>query len=72
MLVVQGRNDPRVPYTESEQMVRKVREGGGTVWYILARDEGHGFRKKQNRDYQQWAEILFLDQFLLQGRVSEP
>ena len=65
MLVVQGRNDPRVPLTESEQMVRKIRDNGGTVWYVMAKDEGHGFQKKQNRDYQTWAEILFLEQFLL-------
>jgi dipeptidyl aminopeptidase/acylaminoacyl peptidase len=65
MLVVQGRNDPRVPMTESEQMVRKIRDNGGTVWYVMAKDEGHGFQKKQNRDYQTWAEILFLEQFLL-------
>jgi dipeptidyl aminopeptidase/acylaminoacyl peptidase len=65
MLVVQGRNDPRVPLTESEQMVRKIRDNGGTVWYVMAKDEGHGFQKKQNRDYETWAEILFLEQFLL-------
>jgi dipeptidyl aminopeptidase/acylaminoacyl peptidase len=65
MLVVQGKNDPRVPVTEAEQMVKKVRDGGGTVWYVLAKDEGHGFRKKQNRDYQAWLESLFLEQFLL-------
>jgi len=65
MLAVQGRNDPRVPLAESEQMVRKIRDNGGTVWYVMAKDEGHGFQKKQNRDYQTWAEILFLEQFLL-------
>ncbi len=65
MLVVQGRNDPRVPVTESRQMVQKVRESGRPVWYIEAADEGHGFRKKQNRDYETWAEMLFLEQFLL-------
>ena len=65
MLVVQGRNDPRVPLTESEQMVRKIRDNGGTVWYVMAKDEGHGFQKKQNSDYQTWAGILFLEQFLL-------
>jgi dipeptidyl aminopeptidase/acylaminoacyl peptidase len=46
-------------------MVRKIRDNGGTVWYVMAKDEGHGFQKKQNRDYQTWAEILFLEQFLL-------
>jgi dipeptidyl aminopeptidase/acylaminoacyl peptidase len=64
MLIVQGRNDPRVPVSESLQMVAKLREQGNTVWYIEGKDEGHGFAKKSNRDYQQWAEILFLERFL--------
>jgi dipeptidyl aminopeptidase/acylaminoacyl peptidase len=67
VLVVQGKNDPRVPVTESEQMVKKIRDGGGTVWYVMATDEGHGFQKKQNRDYEQWARIVFLQQFLLKN-----
>jgi dipeptidyl aminopeptidase/acylaminoacyl peptidase len=50
LLIVQGLNDPRVPFTESEQMMAKVRAGGGEVWYLAAKDEGHGFRKKANRD----------------------
>jgi dipeptidyl aminopeptidase/acylaminoacyl peptidase len=50
LLIVQGLNDPRVPYTESEQMMTKVRAGGGEVWYLAAKNEGHGFRKKANRD----------------------
>jgi dipeptidyl aminopeptidase/acylaminoacyl peptidase len=65
MLVVQGTNDPRVPVTESQQMVKKVREAGHPVWYIEAKDEGHGFRKKQNRDYETWVETIFLERFLL-------
>ena len=60
LFVIQGKNDPRVPYTESEQIVAKVRGNGQEVWYMLARDEGHGFRKKQNRDAQREAETLFL------------
>jgi dipeptidyl aminopeptidase/acylaminoacyl peptidase len=50
LLVVAGLNDPRVPVTESEQLVWSVRAAGGEVWYLLAKDEGHGFRKKANRD----------------------
>ena len=50
LLVVQGLNDPRVPYTESLQMVATIRANGGEVWYLAAKDEGHGFRKKGNRD----------------------
>lgn len=51
LLVVQGLNDPRVPASESEQMVQKVRGNRGEVWYLAAKDEGHGFRKKTNRDF---------------------
>jgi dipeptidyl aminopeptidase/acylaminoacyl peptidase len=50
LLVVEGQNDPRVPATESEQLVWRVRAAGGEVWYLVAKDEGHGFRKKGNRD----------------------
>jgi dipeptidyl aminopeptidase/acylaminoacyl peptidase len=66
LFVVQGQNDPRVPMTESEQMVRAIREHGGNVWYLMARDEGHGFAKKANADYQFLAMILFLREHLLQ------
>jgi len=65
LFVVQGLNDPRVPVGESEQIVEAVRSNGGTVWYLLANDEGHGFRKKANRDYLMNAEALFLETFLL-------
>jgi dipeptidyl aminopeptidase/acylaminoacyl peptidase len=50
LLVVEGQNDPRVPASESEQLVWRVRAAGGEVWYLTAKDEGHGFRKKANRD----------------------
>jgi dipeptidyl aminopeptidase/acylaminoacyl peptidase len=59
LFVAQGYNDPRVPFTESEQIVRAVRGKGVDVWYLLAMDEGHGFGKKQNRDYFSAATILF-------------
>lgn len=65
MFVVQGLNDPRVPASEAEQMVAKIRANGGAVWYLAAKDEGHGFRKKSNRDYQTAATVLFLRQTLL-------
>lgn len=59
LFVIQGRNDPRVPWTEAEQIVSAVRGRGGEVWYMLAGDEGHGFRKKQNIDAQREAETMF-------------
>jgi len=62
MLVVQGQNDPRVPVNESEQMVAKIRANGGAVWYLVGLNEGHGFQKRDNVDYYQWAVALFLEQ----------
>ncbi len=66
LFVIQGFNDPRVPVTESEQMVKAIREAGGSVWYLMARDEGHGFAKKANADFQFYAMIEFLRANLLQ------
>ncbi len=65
LLVAAGKNDPRVPVSLSEEIAKKVRGNGGQVWYILAKDEGHGFAKKQNSDYLQDAVVMFLEQFLL-------
>jgi dipeptidyl aminopeptidase/acylaminoacyl peptidase len=65
MFIVHGANDPRVPASEAEQMVTSMRANGGQVWYLLARDEGHGFKKKTNRDYYNNAIVLFLQQHLL-------
>ena len=64
LLVVQGLNDPRVPATESQQMVAKIRARGGEVWYLAAKDEGHGFKKKQNRDFYQKTIVTFLQKQL--------
>jgi len=61
LLVVQGLNDPRVPASESEQLVKKVREQAGEVWYLAAKDEGHGFRKKNNRDFYLKTAATFLE-----------
>ncbi|HRI11891.1 MAG TPA: prolyl oligopeptidase family serine peptidase, partial [Verrucomicrobiota bacterium] len=66
LFVVQGLNDPRVPVTEAEQMVKALRAQGGTCWYLMARDEGHGFAKKKNADFQFLSTILFFEQFLLE------
>jgi dipeptidyl aminopeptidase/acylaminoacyl peptidase len=70
LFVIQGLNDPRVPVSESEQMVKVIRDGAGEVWYLLAKDEGHGFRKKPNRDYMHGAMVLFLETFLLGGGAT--
>lgn len=67
LFVAQGKNDPRVPWTEAEQIVKAVRANGQPVWYLLNKDEGHGFRKKSNIDYFGAATILFWQQYLLDG-----
>ncbi|HJV72510.1 alpha/beta hydrolase family protein [Ideonella sp.] len=60
LFVVQGRNDPRVPWTEAEQIVARARANGTPVWYLRAENEGHGFARKENADYQFYATVLFL------------
>ena len=60
LFVIHGANDPRVPVSEAEQIVAAVRERGETVWYLRAENEGHGFRKKANRDTAQVLEVQFL------------
>jgi dipeptidyl aminopeptidase/acylaminoacyl peptidase len=64
LMVSHGKNDPRVPYTEAEQIVKKVRGNGQPVWYLLADDEGHGFAKKANQDFQFAAQTIFFDTYL--------
>lgn len=65
LLVVQGLNDPRVPATEAAQMVKAVRDNHGTAWHLVAKDEGHGFAKKKNIDFQFLVTVAFLQEFLL-------
>jgi dipeptidyl aminopeptidase/acylaminoacyl peptidase len=64
LFVVQGANDPRVPRSEAEQMVETVKQQGTPLWYLLAMDEGHGFAKKANADYQFYTTILFVQKYL--------
>src|SRR5437870_67900 len=65
LFVIAGKNDPRVPASESEQMVSTVRQNGTPVWWLEAKDEGHGFRKKKNQDYQFYATVMFVKEYLL-------
>ena len=64
LLVIHGRNDPRVPFFEAEQIAAKVRAGGRSVWTVFADNEGHGFAKKENADYQRAVEAMFLRKHL--------
>jgi dipeptidyl aminopeptidase/acylaminoacyl peptidase len=65
MFIVQGENDPRVPVTESLQMVEALRADGHTVWFMNAMNEGHGYRKRENIDVYQQATVLFFQQHLV-------
>jgi dipeptidyl aminopeptidase/acylaminoacyl peptidase len=65
LFIIQGANDPRVPLSEAEQMRDTLKKSGVPVWYLVARDEGHGFAKKSNRDFQFYATVLFTREFLL-------
>ena len=65
LFVVQGKNDPRVPYQEADQIVATVKKNGTPVWYMTALDEGHGFAKKANADYQFFSTISFYNKYLL-------
>jgi len=65
LFVVQGKNDPRVPYTEAEQIVSAVRKNGVPVWFLMADNEGHGFARKSNADYYFYASVQFFEMTLL-------
>jgi dipeptidyl aminopeptidase/acylaminoacyl peptidase len=65
MLVVTGANDPRVPASEADQIIAAIRANGGSAWHLVGKDEGHGFAKKANQDYQFWTSLMFWEQTLL-------
>ena len=67
LLVAHGVNDPRVPYSEAQQIAEKVRANGRPVWTVYAENEGHGFGKKDNADYLTAVEVLFLKRHLQLG-----
>ncbi len=72
ILIVQGQNDPRVPLSESEQMVAALRKNNVPVWYVVGKNEGHGFAKKANQDYLQAVEVEFLRRYLLGSEKGKP
>ena len=67
IFIIAGANDPRVPKSEADQMVAALKQQGTPVWYLAAKDEGHGFAKKANADFQFYATILFAENYLLGG-----
>jgi dipeptidyl aminopeptidase/acylaminoacyl peptidase len=72
MLVMQGANDPRVPQSESDQVVAKLRQNGNETWYVLFADEGHGFQKKPNNDLRREVETVFLAKLFGQPVQAAP
>ena len=70
LFVVQGGNDPRVPLSEAEQMVARVKQNGSPVWDLMAKDEGHGFAKKPNVDFQFYATVTFVRKYLIGDQTS--
>jgi dipeptidyl aminopeptidase/acylaminoacyl peptidase len=69
LMVIHGKNDPRVPVGEAEQIVEKVRENGGTVEYLLYEDEGHGLLKLKNRLDAYPRIAAFLDEHLARAQT---
>lgn len=65
LFIIQGKNDPRVPVTEGQQMVAAIKKNGTPVWYLLAKDEGHDWNKAANRNFRSYAIALFVRQHLL-------
>lgn len=65
LFVAQGANDPRVPLSEADQIVEAVRGNGRDVWYLVFKDEGHGFAKKSNADWFNAATVMFWQRHLL-------
>ena len=70
LFVVQGGNDPRVPRTEAEQIAAAARKNGTPVWYLMAKDEGHGFAKKKNVDFLCYATVMFVREFMAPMAIS--
>jgi dipeptidyl aminopeptidase/acylaminoacyl peptidase len=65
LFVIQGANDPRVPKTEALQIVDTLKKQNTPVWFLMAKDEGHGFAKKKNADFQFYSTVQFIREFLL-------
>jgi dipeptidyl aminopeptidase/acylaminoacyl peptidase len=70
MFVIHGRNDPRVPVGEAEQLVARLQRQGTPVWSLIADDEGHGFAKKPNADYAFYARVMFMTRLLDDGLAA--
>ena len=72
LFVAHGARDPRVPVKEAEQIVKAVRERGVDVWYMLAPDEGHSFRRRRTRDLFYQLMVAFFERHLTDSRTADP
>ena len=70
LFIIHGKNDPRVPYKESESIVTAAKKSGIIVWYILANDEGHGIYKSPNYEYMMCSLALFLKEHILKEKSN--
>ena len=68
--MIQGKNDPRVPMTESEQMVKTVRANGTPVWYFARQRRRARLSKKKNQDFQFYAVTMFMKKYLLREETD--
>src|SRR5688572_1704435 len=71
LLIIHGANDPRVPLSEAEQIVERARRSGNPVWTLYAQNEGHGFTRRENTDFEEAATVEFLRRHLLASRPDE-
>jgi len=67
LFIIHGKNDPRVPVSEADQIRDALKKQKTPMWYLVANDEGHGFAKKRNVDFQFYATIMFVEEYLLKG-----
>jgi len=65
LLIIQGKNDPRVPVSEAEAIVQAAKKAGIPVWYLLAKDEGHGFVQPKNWEFRSYTIASFIKECLL-------
>ena len=63
MFIVAGKNDPSLPYTESQQIANKIKQRNGVVWFLMANDEGHVFAKRNNRDFLFYTTVEFVKKY---------
>ncbi|MDQ3687802.1 MAG: alpha/beta fold hydrolase, partial [Acidobacteriota bacterium] len=65
LLVIHGARDARVKIGEAERMIQAARKHGRPAWFLIGKNEGHGFTRRSSHDYRMYAEILFAKEFLL-------